>query len=1465
MKISILVVALLASGMLSIQAQYQVVENGANYRIWQQTTNENGTNCVQSYTELATGMYYTNSSGQLVESKEEIDAPPQGGAAAVQGQHQVYFPADIYNGVLKVVAPDSRVLQSRPLGVSYDDGSNTVMIATLQHSSGWLTASNQVTYPNAFTGFKADLVCTYRRSGFECDLVFRQQPPMPDAYGLNAANCTVQLTTEFFNTADPEQTTAQSDGRFGLRDTTLKFGSMTMGHGRAFAINSTNSQLASAKSQTSVYKRWLHLQGRTFLIEEVPLVYLASGLQTLPEATNALAGMQNPASSIQKFASQRRVFPPAPEIVADTNQIQIAFTDLNKQPGVVLDYTELDSDTSDYTFYAGETYFINGGGVHIGGTTTIQGGTIIKFPEDGWAGIYCSGNVVFDTDPYNPAIFTSQNDNSVGDMVDGSSGSPAEGGNTYLFANFVEVDHCQFSYAGTAVATWADTCIYNDLQLSQCYYGIVGGNNTTVHNVLASGCQWVFDAGPTCDNCTFNSCAVVTDGDSEFTNCIFSSNGNIGFSYYDPSLSIVGSHNEFDNPDQAFGDNVVTGSIVDAGSVTADMVGLYWWTTQGPNTIEGTTIVDLGCHTPAVDGSGNPIDTEVPGVPDYISDPNGHGLPDAWEMSTFGNLNQTASQLDGLGNTLLYDYTNGVDLTPAIQFSIVVTNNYVNNMAAPVQLSIGSGVPGYIAVSVDDPNYAADANWQDCTGTNITVNLGTQEGWHGVWIGLRRYMDSPSAAVWWYKRLKLDLTPPLLVVTNPVMVAGGATTSVPLIQLQGYCPEALAGISYDLSNAVAVVTNQDGGITDQFYDTNTFEFTTNYFECVDVPLTNGLNIITLHATDMAGNTTTTNFGVTVDYSSRTNPPVVNLYWPQDQTLICNGNYTWRGWVDDPTATVTAQMVDTSGNTNMFYGIVERNGNFWVENLPMTGTNYLTLTVADSAGNVAVTNITVFPGAVALTIAMPDASLLWNQGITVNGTISDTNDYTVWVNGVKAAFTDASDWTATNVYLPEGGTALIQARAIPNSSNGGNGTGGSGGGPVSYDNLGNPDPAQDNDTESQTDKQPRLYIASYTDTESGSTTETSASGSDWTSDVETGNISGDWADGAGGSSKWDWSELLSSNYGTWTNTAWVYATFDSSGNEDITNASDDDLDNPFVVNMEHCAIGTPVVDGSDTITYPTDPPTTDTLRQVESRNADAVMKLQTGGKGNSSRQNLFCLSASAAQTLCVKAPYYHYTGTPPLPTPPPILPQSITIMKRPLDTNGNLYVVLPDNTTQVVTPIVKGVDYYTFTENQQKYLCYFTAFAEEPNPGYGRWAAYSLGSSFGHCWWEFTSFIPPEAFSALGVKNYSYLLEFCNTPVGYFPVDNNAFALGIPMPGYVKVPGGADETVHRTFTIGFNQLTNGLTFSANLASNPPYYYLYSQNCTTMTIQAGQQAGVSLPFDIYPQNFGIDLSNMPAGIQ
>ena len=215
---------------------------------------------------------------------------------------------------------------------------------------------------------------------------------------------------------------------------------------------------------------------------------------------------------------------------------------------------------------------------------------------------------------------------------------------------------------------------------------------------------------------------------------------------------------------------------------------------------------------------------------------------------------------------------------------------------------------------------------------------------------------------------------------------------------------------------------------------------------------------------VVGNVTTINFNITLDFTNACNP-VIALAWPTNGMEICQSNFTLRGWTEDASATVTAQITDTNGDTNVVGGIVERTGVLWVNNLPLAeGTNTLTLTVTNSAGLSSETNLVVVQSTLNMTMN-PVTGNLWLPTTTVSGTISDPGDYTVWVNGVQAVVT-GNNWEANNVPLPQGdGVTAVQARAIPNSNNGGNGTGGSAGGPVTFDNLGNPDPAQDNDLES----------------------------------------------------------------------------------------------------------------------------------------------------------------------------------------------------------------------------------------------------------------------------------------------------------------------------------------------------------------------------------------------------------------
>ena len=420
----------------------------------------------------------------------------------------------------------------------------------------------------------------------------------------------------------------------------------------------------------------------------------------------------------------------------------------------------------------------------------------------------------------------------------------------------------------------------------------------------------------------------------------------------------------------------------------------------------------------------NVADTDGDGLSDafetlvFHSDPsngdqNTNGILDGWEWSHFGSLQPGNSDFDGDGASNLTEYQTGSDPNK-IRFAARIANFYVSTASVPSALDVQQGVPFYQSILVDSTNFQT-AVWTAYGASNVSISLPSSQGWHDVWIGLRgRRADSKQT--WQWRRLKLDAIAPVFVVTN----LASTTVSVPLLQLKGYCPEELASISYDITNATGLSTNREAWVSDQFYSRVTREFTTNYFACVDVELTNGLNVITLRARDRVGNIGTTNISITLDYSSRTNPPAIQLFWPQNGEKISGTQYKWRGWVDDPSATITARIVDSGGTTNARVGFTERNGNFWVENMPMSGTNQLTLTVTDSAGQISVTNITVYPSPVTVTMTPIATQYLWDRTVTATGTLSDSA-YSIWVNGVKAGVTNGT-WTATNVPMSEGGVA-----------------------------------------------------------------------------------------------------------------------------------------------------------------------------------------------------------------------------------------------------------------------------------------------------------------------------------------------------------------------------------------------------------------------------------------------------------
>jgi len=216
--------------------------------------------------------------------------------------------------------------------------------------------------------------------------------------------------------------------------------------------------------------------------------------------------------------------------------------------------------------------------------------------------------------------------------------------------------------------------------------------------------------------------------------------------------------------------------------------------------------------------------------------------------------------------------------------------------------------------------------------------------------------DQPT---WMQYTFYLDRVAPVLTITNPVLVHGAATVTKPYLQLQGLANEPLTSLSYDLNNSQGTVTQQEAYVTGQGFDTTLLDLTTNFFQAYDVPLTTGANQITLRATDRAGNTTTMNFTVTLDYKTATTPPTVQLIWPQDSMAVSGSSITLRGTMSDETGTIQATTTDGSGNSITVPGLVERNNMFWIENVPVYGTP-ITVQATDAAANVTTQACNVTP-------------------------------------------------------------------------------------------------------------------------------------------------------------------------------------------------------------------------------------------------------------------------------------------------------------------------------------------------------------------------------------------------------------------------------------------------------------------------------------------------------------------------
>jgi len=326
------------------------------------------------------------------------------------------------------------------------------------------------------------------------------------------------------------------------------------------------------------------------------------------------------------------------------------------------------------------------------------------------------------------------------------------------------------------------------------------------------------------------------------------------------------------------------------------------------------------------------------------------------------------------------------------------------------------------------PEHAA-TNWFPFDrDREITVNLGNKPGWRWVWFGVCG--EARSAETNWHGlELLYDTEPPRLVIREPLP----GVVSVPTLLIRGYSPEPIEKLRYDLVNNEFVIKDRPDHDRDPDFDGSEIGRDAQGFRILDVPLAEGTNWFTLKAEDQAGNLCQTSLVYVLDISGDTSPPAATVTWPQDGANVAAVKTTVRGRVDDITAQVTCDVVSGSG-TNTCRGAVDRDGHYWVEDVPLApGTNRLFLTFRDYAWNESYTNLQVMrhDDVRVRMDKVPDRALMWPK-CTVTGTISDSA-WAVWVNGVPATVFPDGTWRAEDVPVMEEESVVFYLSTYPPGS------------------------------------------------------------------------------------------------------------------------------------------------------------------------------------------------------------------------------------------------------------------------------------------------------------------------------------------------------------------------------------------------------------------------------------------------
>ena len=401
----------------TLSPEAQIAAAQANYDAWDKpsqpigptigTTVRTTKTGPRQIVEIGTGLNYWNGL-QWVPSNPTF-VPVANGFMAARLQDPVQLAGDLYTtNAVTVRTPKGIILGSSPVAVAlYDAASgNFAVIATVTNCAATLVESNQVLYPDAFSGnVCASVVYTISQGTFHQDVVFTG-PLDPADYGFPRDTTRIQIITEFYGAPDPDELDrplyVEADAKVRARmaspdliDEQLGFGRFVMTTGRAYVAPSTDNPDGF---EALVAKEYKTVGDGTYLFESVPYNLIASALSNLPPCHPSFGSVKLKTTKGYANIPHPGNKPHAGPLMAQASHAPVH--------GVVVDYVaNIGGTMSGVTVFNGDTTYLVSSAVTCNGPTTIEGGAVFKYKPG--ISITLNSTLTCKTGQYRPAIFTS--------------------------------------------------------------------------------------------------------------------------------------------------------------------------------------------------------------------------------------------------------------------------------------------------------------------------------------------------------------------------------------------------------------------------------------------------------------------------------------------------------------------------------------------------------------------------------------------------------------------------------------------------------------------------------------------------------------------------------------------------------------------------------------------------------------------------------------------------------------------------------------------------------------------------------------------------------------------------------------------------------------------------------------------------------------------------------------------------